>query len=250
MIDATCGRTRGTLSKLIRSYQSVQNASNGVIAGGDGGVTGPSGTGKTAMKLDNTRSNLLRAAIFVFGRHGYAGGSVRQIAERANSNIGAIKYHYGSKEKLWQAVVTHLFRELGEYIMRDASSWPGVSARERVVNATRNYIHFCAKRPELNRIILSEAIRNGSRMQWLAENHLKIFIERSAEWMALAQADGIYPKDVPVLNLVVIAMSVSQYLFLMAPFVENALGIDVFDSVQIENHVDAVVSLLLAEGRN
>jgi AcrR family transcriptional regulator len=199
------------------------------------------------MKLDSTRLNLLRAAISVFGKHGYAGGSVRQIADLADSNIGAIKYHYGSKEKLWQAVVTHLFQELGGYIMRDAASWPGMNARERVMNATRNYILFCANHPELNRIILSEAIRNGSRMQWMAENHLKIFIERSAEWMALAQEEGVYPRDVPVLNLVFIAMSVSQYLFLMAPFVENALGIDVFDDSQIDTHIDAVVSLLLAK---
>jgi len=42
-------------------------------------------------------------------------------------------------------------------------------------------------------------------------------------------------------------MSVSQYLFLMAPFVENALGIDVFDDSQIDTHIDAVVSLLLAK---
>jgi uncharacterized membrane protein len=65
--------------------------------------------------------------------------------------------------------------------------------------------------------------------------------------MALAQEEGVYPRDVPVLNLVFIAMSVSQYLFLMAPFVENALGIDVFDDSQIDTHIDAVVSLLLAK---
>ena len=199
------------------------------------------------MKEDNTKSNLLKAAISVFGSQGYSGGSVRQIANVANTNIGAIKYHYGSKENLWKEAVTYLFQALGASIMKDAHAWPSMSARERVINSTSNYIHFCAKYPELNRIILSETIQNGSRMQWLAENHVKLFIERSAEWMKLAQENGIYPKDISVLNLVFISMSVSQYLFLMAPFVDHALGIDVFKMDQIEKHIDAVVRLLLSD---
>jgi AcrR family transcriptional regulator len=206
---------------------------------------GKSGTGKTKMKVDDTKSNLLKAAISVFGNQGYSGGSVRQIASVANTNIGAIKYHYGSKENLWKEAVTYLFQALGASIMKDAHTWPSMSARERVVNSTSNYIQFCAKYPELNRIILSETIQNGSRMQWLAENHVKLFIERSAEWMKLAQDNGIYPKDISVLNLVFISMSVSQYLYLMAPFVDHALGIDVFKPHQIELHIEAVVKLLL-----
>ncbi len=199
------------------------------------------------MESNGTKSKLLRAAITIFGSHGYSGGSVRQIADMADTNIGAIKYHFASKEKLWQAVVTHLFEKLGEYIMRDADKWPSMSPRDRVVNSTRNYIYFCAKHPELNRIILSETIQNGDRMHWLAENHVRLFIERSIAWMAIAQENGVYPREISVLNLVFVAMSASQNLFLMAPFVEHAFGVDVFQNAQIEKHVDAVVKLLLNE---
>jgi len=202
------------------------------------------------MKEDNTKAKLLKAAISVFGTHGFNGGSVRQIASVADTNIGAIKYHYGSKENLWKEAITHLFEAMGAHIMRDMHAWPGMTARERVINSTRNYIQFCAQYPELNRMILSETIQDGDRMRWLATNHVKLFIERSAEWMAIAQDNGIYPKDISVLNLVFISMSVSQYLFLMAPLVEHAVGIDLFDEVEIEKHVEAVVKLLVkdAEG--
>jgi hypothetical protein len=131
--------------------------------------------------------------------------------------------------------------------MKDAASWPSMTPRDRVVSSTRNYILFCAKHPELNRIILSETIQNGERMHWLAENHVRLFIERSMAWMAIAQENGVYPKEVSVLNLVFIATSASQNLFLMAPFVEHAFGIDVFKDEQIEKHIDAVVKLLLNE---
>ena len=206
---------------------------------------GRCGAKRTIMKDDSTKSKLLKAAISIFGNQGYSGGSVRQIAELANTNIGAIKYHYSSKEQLWKAVVDHLFNKLSEAIMQDSGLWPSMSPRDRVVNSTRNYIYFCAKYPELNRIILSETIQNGDRLHWLAENHMRFFIERSTAWMAIAQENGVYPKEISVLNLVFVAMSASQNLFLMAPFVEHAFGIDVFKNDQIEKHVNAVVTLLL-----
>ena len=199
------------------------------------------------MEGSGTKSKLLKAAISVFGSHGYSGGSVRQIADLANTNIGAIKYHYSSKENLWKSVVDYLFDKLSKAIMRDVELWPSMDPRERVVNSTRNYIYFCAEYPELNRIIMSETIQNGDRLHWLAENHVRLFLERSTAWMAIAQENGVYPRNISVLNLVFIATSAAQNLFLMAPFVDHAFGIDVFKSDQIEKHVDAVVSLLLNE---
>ena len=199
------------------------------------------------MEGSGTKSKLLKAAISVFGSHGYSGGSVRQIADLANTNIGAIKYHYSSKENLWKSVVDYLFDKLSKAIMRDIELWPGMSPRERVVNSTRNYIYFCAQYPELNRIIMSETIQNGDRLHWLAENHVRLFLERSIAWMAIAQENGVYPREISVLNLVFIATSAAQNLFLMAPFVDHAFGIDVFKNDQIEKHIEAVVKLLLSE---
>jgi hypothetical protein len=64
-----------------------------------------------------------------------------------------------------------------------------------VVNSTRNYIHFCAAHPELNRIILSEIIQNGDRLHWLAENHVRQFFERAMAWMAIAQDNGVLDRS-------------------------------------------------------
>ena len=199
------------------------------------------------MSKNSTKSKLLEAAITVFGTQGYSGGSVRQIADLANTNIGAIKYHYSSKEQLWKDVVNHLFEKLSNFVMKDVKLWPQMSPRDRVVNSTRNYIYFCAAHPELNRIILSETINNGDRLNWLAENHVRQFFERSMAWMAIAQDNGVYPRDISVLNLVFIATAAAQNLFLMAPLLENSFGINVFENTQIEKHVNAVVRLLLNE---
>ena len=73
---------------------------------------------------EETRSRLLHAGIKEFGAHGFRGASLRDIAKAANTNVAAIKYHFGSKEHLWRAAVSHLYRCLGEAIMADEAGWP------------------------------------------------------------------------------------------------------------------------------
>lgn len=50
---------------------------------------------------DTTYQALLDCAIRLFGQHGYSAVSTRMLAEHAEVNVAAIKYHFGSKEGLY-----------------------------------------------------------------------------------------------------------------------------------------------------
>jgi AcrR family transcriptional regulator len=64
-----------------------------------------------------TRQRLLNAAAAVFGRDGFEGARVAQIAEEAGLSVGAIYNHYGSKAELLAAVVEqHSADELGRLL--------------------------------------------------------------------------------------------------------------------------------------
>ncbi len=45
----------------------------------------------------------------LFAKHGYDGTSVRQICEEANANIALVSYHFGGKEKVFEAIFVKLF---------------------------------------------------------------------------------------------------------------------------------------------
>src|SRR3954451_20607697 len=51
------------------------------------------------------REQLIAVAIDVFGEHGYAGGSIRSIAEQAGVSHASLIQHFGSKEGLLTAVL-------------------------------------------------------------------------------------------------------------------------------------------------
>jgi TetR/AcrR family transcriptional regulator, regulator of cefoperazone and chloramphenicol sensitivity len=61
----------------------------------------------------DARDRLLRAAIDVFGRSGYAGASTRSIANAAGVNLQAITYYYGGKRGLHLAAADRIAEMIG-----------------------------------------------------------------------------------------------------------------------------------------
>ena len=57
---------------------------------------------------------LLAAAADLFARDGFDAVSVRQITSRAKANLGAITYHFGSKEALYHAVIDRVGAHLAD----------------------------------------------------------------------------------------------------------------------------------------
>jgi AcrR family transcriptional regulator len=54
----------------------------------------------------STKDRILGAAEELFAQHGFSGTSLRQVTTRADVNIAAVNYHFGSKENL----VNEVFR--------------------------------------------------------------------------------------------------------------------------------------------
>jgi AcrR family transcriptional regulator len=54
----------------------------------------------------STKDRILGAAEELFAQHGFGGTSLRQVTTRADVNIAAVNYHFGSKENL----VNEVFR--------------------------------------------------------------------------------------------------------------------------------------------
>jgi len=57
--------------------------------------------------LPDTKQRLLDAASRVFVEQGFARSKIRDIVARANTNLAAVNYHFGSKERLYDAVLRH-----------------------------------------------------------------------------------------------------------------------------------------------
>ena len=60
----------------------------------------------------STKDRILGAAEELFAQHGFMGTSLRQVTSRADVNIAAVNYHFGSKENLINEVFRRRMDEM------------------------------------------------------------------------------------------------------------------------------------------
>jgi AcrR family transcriptional regulator len=105
-------------------------------------------------QAEGTRSELLRSAINVFARNGFSGASVRAITREAGANLGAVTYHFGSKQRLYEAVIESLVTPVAARL-QEASGAEG-SPLDRAQNVVRQLLETVGNRPQLAAIVLHE----------------------------------------------------------------------------------------------
>ena len=84
-----------------------------------------------------TRQKIIEVAGTLFAEKGYAETSSKEITERAGTNIAAVNYHFGSREKLYIAVLDEVDRRLiGLDVLADleASSLSAVDKLARIID--------------------------------------------------------------------------------------------------------------------
>src|SRR5579884_160821 len=74
----------------------------------------PRGKGGRGGATSDTRDNILQAAVKIFAEHGLGGGRVNLISRAARANDRMIYYYFGSKEKLFVAVLGKIYRDMWE----------------------------------------------------------------------------------------------------------------------------------------
>ncbi|NEZ55121.1 TetR/AcrR family transcriptional regulator [Adonisia turfae] len=60
----------------------------------------------------DTKEQLLNVAEQLIAERGYAGTTVRAIANQANANLAAVNYHFGSKEELFRAIFSRIAKPI------------------------------------------------------------------------------------------------------------------------------------------
>ncbi|MBY4677262.1 TetR/AcrR family transcriptional regulator [Marinobacterium arenosum] len=68
------------------------------------------------MQYSGTAANIVRAAETLFAEQGFTDTTVRQITARAQVNLAAVNYHFGSKKGLIQAVAEKFLGPLCQHI--------------------------------------------------------------------------------------------------------------------------------------
>ncbi len=109
------------------------------------------------------RARILAAAIAEFASRGFKGASMDAIAARTNTTRALINYYFGSKEKLYLAVLERVYGEIRDAERElDLDHLPPVEAIRRIVEFTYNYY---VEHEYFVRIVVAENQAKGRHMK-------------------------------------------------------------------------------------
>ncbi len=193
-------------------------------------------------RSQKSRSRILHEARLMFAERGFGAANVRDIAAAAETRHSMIRYHFGSKEQLWREAVRDMFDLLDRAVdPRDILS-DGYTGVEAFKEFLRRYIRHCAANPEHARIMISEAMQGGERLDWIVATFLKPrhqLLEQNFD------VNGRLPgmPDMTPLSFIYIVSSVCQMPFVLAHEAKALFGVYPQQQDIIDSHIQSVLNL-------
>jgi AcrR family transcriptional regulator len=150
---------------------------------------------------DRTRRDIVEVATREFAQKGYSGARVDAIASRTRTSKRMIYYYFGSKEKLYLAVLEEAYSSIrrAEAALNLANLPPEVALRT-LVGSTFDYYN---EHPEFVRLVMNENIMDGVHMaRSKAIGRLNVtVIDALKSIIKRGQKAGIFPHDIDPIEL-------------------------------------------------
>ena len=123
---------------------------------------------KKTRDSERTRSAVMRAAERLFAERGFAGTSMRDLAEASGISQPLIHHHFGSKDALYHAVKDRALRQLDAWWRRHGGNGRPADLQQ----AVRLLVECFRRNPRLLRL-LSWARLEGDPSLWPGEIELR-----------------------------------------------------------------------------
>ncbi|TFH86389.1 TetR/AcrR family transcriptional regulator [Billgrantia azerbaijanica] len=156
---------------------------------------------------EQTRARILEAAEALFVEQGFSAVRLSELARSAGVTKSLIHHHFGSKEKLWEAVKDRAFERYftAQMSMLEEAGEPDVALLRASVEA---YFHFLRDNPGVVRLFAWAHLEGDDHYSELDAE----LVGAGAEWVRQAQRRGVLRADVNPTNVIaVFVMACTQW---------------------------------------
>ena len=203
--------------------------------------------GSKPAKETVTRRHLLDAAGEVFAAKGFRDATIREICQKAGANIAAVNYHFGDKDALYTAVLSHLSEIARERFPITLDLPPEATAQQRLHAFVRSFLW---------RVLSSDlAARHGRLMAREMVDPTRALdvlvaerIRPEAEALRSIVAELVGPEADPELVRMTGLSVVGQILFYShcSPVLSRLFRDAVFDVTRLERLADHITAFSLS----
>jgi AcrR family transcriptional regulator len=190
-----------------------------------------------------TADRILNAAEELFAEQGYAGTSLREVADRVGLRIPSLYNHFPSKDALYTAVlergIAPVLGILSGFADTDADIQPNSS------EVARRVVRLLGQRPNLPRLVLHETLSGGQRLTPMLRQWIAPTFARAHEMIEMGPGAKRWRADqVPLLVLALYHIVVGY--FAIAPLYKQLNGQDLLTEEALERQADFLGEVVVA----
>lgn len=193
-----------------------ESAGNERRSGAEGG--GEGGGRPAPLSPEDTRERLLRVGRELMARNGFDGTSIRALTEAADANLGAVTYHFKSKEGLYHAVLQDVLGPLRDQVQL-LKEMP-FSPLQKLEYFIRGMFQHLRENPDMPRFMVQEIVLGENPAPSLMET-VRLVAPVLTGIIQEGQAVGTIRKGDPVL-MALSTISQPIYLSIMPPVLARA----------------------------
>ncbi len=184
----------------------------------------PSGRPKNPL----SRNDILTHATAAFADQGYAGASMRVIAERLGIRKSSLFHHFSSKDALYDAVFEVILEDLGGMLLGLDGPW-----LDQLDHLGDRVTGWLGSHPHASRLLMREIVSSGPVLDGVASKAIHGTLAATAAFLASGMEQGaIVRADPGHLAFSIIGLHLTW--FAAAPISTGVMGADVLTPAAIE----------------
>lgn len=197
-----------------------------------------------ARQPERTRLRILEAATFIFAKYGPAGARVDDIVRLARVNKRMVYHYFGSKEKLYEAVLRQRYDQAAKEEANVAAEFG--SPKEQIESLIRHYFNFLDRHPQYVALLTWENLNEARSLDKANLYNVKSPIQSHFERVI---REGIrmkvFHKDISAQQLLISCYALCFYTFSNQHTLSRILGVNLASKPMKKQRLNHIVELVL-----
>ena len=106
------------------------------------------------------REHIIHSALALFAEKGFDNTSIREISTKAGVNVAMVNYYFGSKEKLFEAMIEHKSHYLKTRLAQIAGD-DSIDEMEKIRILIHDYVSRILTNPHYHRVLHQQMLLNA-----------------------------------------------------------------------------------------
>ena len=158
------------------------------------------------------KEHIMNVAIELFAEKGFDGSSIRDLAAKAEVNVAMVNYYFGSKDKLFEALVENKARFMRGKL-DEIENNTKLSEIEKIDQIIESYVERLLSQPLFHRILYQELLM-GER-ESMHKNIIGMFVKNTLTLRTIIEQGirkKVFRKVDPELTMATIIGTINQVM--------------------------------------